>query len=70
MLEWLGTLALLALLLVLVPVIFMAIITLQFRLTEQRPPRVGQGPPIPGVRSGPTDTAAGTESSRAHQGRA
>ena len=40
LLEWIGTLALLGMLLIFVPVIFMGIVTLQFRLIKQiRNPR-------------------------------
>ncbi len=39
MLEWLGTLILLGLLFLLVPIFFMLIITLQFWLTERERPR-------------------------------
>lgn len=37
LLEWIGTVVLLGLLLVLVPVFFMMIITLEFRLTDMKP---------------------------------
>ena len=52
LLEWVGTLALLALLLVIVPIFFMLIVTLQFRLIENTRrrdtdvfPRTGHQPP-------------------------
>ncbi|MDP9350927.1 MAG: hypothetical protein M3P51_05230 [Chloroflexota bacterium] len=41
LLEWVGTLVLLGLLVLLVPVFFMLIITLQFRLSENSEPRSG-----------------------------
>lgn len=41
LLEWVGTLVLLGLLVLLVPVFFMLIITLQFRLSEGSEPRSG-----------------------------
>lgn len=41
LLEWIGTLVLLGLLVLLIPVFFMLIITLQFRLSESSEPRSG-----------------------------
>ncbi len=44
--EWVGTLVLLGLLLLLVPVFFMLIITLQFRLSEKSDPQSGESPRV------------------------
>ncbi|MDQ3854759.1 MAG: hypothetical protein M3281_00010 [Chloroflexota bacterium] len=51
LLEWIGTLVLLGLLLLLVPAFFMLIVTLQFRMIGQS--RTGDREFVPGPRTQP-----------------